>query len=398
MSLALGTDGRVPYHLPLRDPDLCPTSRTTPPTTLGEDDVTTPGASGEPLLQVQNLSTAFRTSRGILRAVDNVSFTLDKGETLGIVGESGSGKSVLVRSIMNILPRTAIIPPQTKVILEGKDTRRLTKAEAKHFWGTQIAMVFQDPMTSLNPVKKIGTQITDPLRFHLGMSKDAARARAIELLDLVRIPEPARRLAQYPHELSGGMRQRVIIAIALSCNPKLLVADEPTTALDVTVQKQILDLLENLQAELQMAMILITHDLGVVAGRADRIAVMYAGKMVETADTNSLFKAMRHPYAEALLNSIPKLENPSHTRLDAISGRPPDMVKPPVGCRFAPRCRYAQQRCIEELPELVPADEPGHRFACFFPVGTAEGEAALARNLASGKTATGLDLHAQAVS
>ncbi len=360
--------------------------------------MTTPGASGEPLLQVQNLSTAFRTSRGILRAVDNVSFTLDKGETLGIVGESGSGKSVLVRSIMNILPRTAIIPPQTKVILEGKDTRRLTKAEAKHFWGTQIAMVFQDPMTSLNPVKKIGTQITDPLRFHLGMSKDAARARAIELLDLVRIPEPARRLAQYPHELSGGMRQRVIIAIALSCNPKLLVADEPTTALDVTVQKQILDLLENLQAELQMAMILITHDLGVVAGRADRIAVMYAGKMVETADTNSLFKAMRHPYAEALLNSIPKLENPSHTRLDAISGRPPDMVKPPVGCRFAPRCRYAQQRCIEELPELVPADEPGHRFACFFPVGTAEGEAALARNLASGKTATGLDLHAQAVS
>ena len=194
------------------------------------------------------------------------------------------------------------------------------------------------------------------------------------------------------------MRQRVIIAIALSCNPKLLVADEPTTALDVTVQKQILDLLENLQAELQMAMILITHDLGVVAGRADRIAVMYAGKMVETADTNSLFKAMRHPYAEALLNSIPKLENPSHTRLDAISGRPPDMVKPPVGCRFAPRCRYAQARCVEELPELTPAAEPGHRFACFFPVGTPEGEAALAQNLATGKTATGLDLHAQAVS
>ena len=222
--------------------------------------MSTPGASGMPLLQVENLSTAFRTSRGILRAVDEVSFTLEKGETLGIVGESGSGKSVLVRSIMNILPRTALIPPQTKVILEGKDTRLLSRAEAKHFWGTQIAMVFQDPMTSLNPVKKIGTQITDPLRFHLGMSKSAARARAIELLDLVRIPEPARRLNQYPHELSGGMRQRVIIAIALSCNPKLLVADEPTTALDVTVQKQILDLLENLQRDLNMAMILITHD------------------------------------------------------------------------------------------------------------------------------------------
>ncbi len=358
----------------------------------------TPGAAGTPLLQVENLSTAFRTNRGILRAVDNVSFTLEPGETLGIVGESGSGKSVLVRSIMNILPRTAIIPPQTKVILEGKDTRRLTKAESKHFWGTQIAMVFQDPMTSLNPVKKIGTQITDPLRFHLGMSKDAAKARAIELLDLVRIPEPARRLAQYPHELSGGMRQRVIIAIALSCNPKLLVADEPTTALDVTVQKQILDLLAGLQRELHMAMILITHDLGVVAGRADRIAVMYAGKMVETADTKSLFRAMRHPYAEALLNSIPKLENPSHTRLEAISGRPPDMVKPPAGCRFAPRCRYAQARCVDEQPELISAAEPGHRFACFFPVGTPEGEAALAANLASGKTATGLDLHAQAVS
>jgi peptide/nickel transport system ATP-binding protein len=350
------------------------------------------------LLQVEHLSTAFRTSRGILRAVDDVSFSLDKGETLGIVGESGSGKSVLVRSIMNILPRTAIIPPQTKVILEGKDTRRLSKAEAKHFWGTQIAMVFQDPMTSLNPVKKIGTQITDPLRFHLDMSKDAARARAIELLDLVRIPEPARRLNQYPHELSGGMRQRVIIAIALSCSPKLLVADEPTTALDVTVQKQILDLLENLQRDLQMAMILITHDLGVVAGRADRIAVMYAGRMVETADTQSLFRNMRHPYAEALLNSIPRLENPSHTRLDAISGRPPDMVRPPVGCRFAPRCRYAQETCVAELPELTASNDPGHRFACFFPVGTPEGERALAANLAAGQTATGLDLHAQAVS
>ena len=355
-------------------------------------------AAATPLLQVDNLSTAFRTSRGILRAVDNVSFTLAKGETLGIVGESGSGKSVLVRSIMNILPRTAIIPPQSKVILNGKDTRKLTKAEAKHFWGTQIAMVFQDPMTSLNPVKKIGTQIGDPLRYHLGLSRDAARARSIELLEMVRIPEPARRLTQYPHELSGGMRQRVIIAIALSCNPKLLIADEPTTALDVTVQKQILDLLATLQADLEMAMILITHDLGVVAGRADRIGVMYAGRMVETADTQSLFRSMRHPYAEALLHSIPRLENPSHTRLDAISGRPPDMVKPPPGCRFAPRCRYAQDRCVAELPELVADADPRHRYACFFPVGTPQGQAALAANLETGHTATGLDLHAQAVS
>jgi peptide/nickel transport system ATP-binding protein len=360
--------------------------------------VSTSAATGGPLLQVEHLSTAFRTTRGVLRAVDDVSFTLERGETLGIVGESGSGKSVLVRTIMNILPRTAIVPPETKVVLDGADTRRLSKDEARHFWGTKMAMVFQDPMTSLNPVKKIGTQLTDPLRFHLGLSKDAARARALELLELVRIPEPGRRLDQYPHELSGGMRQRVVIAIALSCNPTLLVADEPTTALDVTVQKQILDLLEGLQAELHMAMILITHDLGVVAGRADRIAVMYAGRIVETAATTSLFSAMRHPYAEALLNSIPRVEHASHTRLDAITGRPPDMVNPPAGCRFAPRCRYAQARCTEEQPVLADGDLPGHAYACFYPVGTPAGEAALAANLAAGHTESGLDLTAGAVS
>jgi peptide/nickel transport system ATP-binding protein len=352
--------------------------------------------SGAPLLQVENLATSFSTSRGLLRAVDGVSFTLDRGETLGIVGESGSGKSVLVRSIMNILPRSATI--EGTVLFEGKDVRSLPKNERQHFWGTQIAMVFQDPMTSLNPVKKIGKQITDPLRYHLNLNKDAARTRAIELLDQVGIPEPARRLHQYPHELSGGMRQRVGIAIALSCKPKLLIADEPTTALDVTVQKQILDLLQTLQNDMHMAMILITHDLGVVAGRAKRISVMYGARTAETADTRTLFASMRHPYTEALLSSIPRIENPSHTRLSAIAGRPPDMVAPPPGCRFAPRCRYAQDKCLVDAPPLFPASEPGHRFACFYPVGTAEGAKALASNQAAGITAAGLDLHAEAVS
>ena len=349
-----------------------------------------------PLLEVRDLRTQFRTSRGLLRAVDGVSFTLNRGETLGIVGESGSGKSVLVRTIMNLLPRTAMI--EGSVLYEGRDVRSLPRNERKHFWGTQMAMVFQDPMTSLNPVKKIGTQLTDPLRYHLNLSRDAARKRALELLELLRIPEAARRLQQYPHELSGGMRQRVMIAIALSCNPKLLIADEPTTALDVTVQKQILDLLGNLQRELEMAMILITHDLGVVAGRANRINVMYAGQVVETADTITLFNSMRHPYTEALLNSIPRIEHPSHTRLEAIAGRPPDMTRPPQGCRFAPRCRYAQPECIDNPPQLEQGANPNHQYRCFFPVGTAANEQAASINLRAGRTAAGLDLQAEAVS
>jgi peptide/nickel transport system ATP-binding protein len=335
-----------------------------------------------PLLAVEHLATSFRTSRGLLRAVDGVSFSLARGETMGIVGESGSGKSVLVRSIMNLLPRSATV--EGRVVFEGRDVRSLPVSERKHFWGPQMAMVFQDPMTSLNPVKKIGRQITDPLRYHLKLPAGLARLRALELLDLVRIPEAERRLGQYPHELSGGMRQRVVVAIALSCNPKLLIADEPTTALDVTVQKQILDLLASLQKDLDMAMILITHDLGVVAGRAARIAVMYAGQIVEESDTRALFAQMRHPYTEALLASIPRIEYESHTRLDAIWGRPPDMVHPPAGCRFAPRCRYVQPRCVDEQPPLVSASYSEHRFACFFPAGTPEGEQARATNLAAG--------------
>ena len=354
----------------------------------------------QPLLVVDNLRTYFETPRGLLRAVDGVSFDLAKGDTIGVVGESGSGKSVMVRSIMNILTRNAVIPEGSKVIFDGRDTRKLPRAEAKHFWGTQMAMVFQDPMTSLNPVKKVGVQITESIRYHLSAGRGEARARALELLRQVGIPEPERRLSQYPHELSGGMRQRVTIAIALACSPKLLIADEPTTALDVTVQKQILDLLGSLQEELGMAMILITHDLGVVAGRTHRIAVMYGGRVVETADTTTLFTKMRHPYTEALMLSIPRIENESHTRLLAISGRPPDLVSPPKGCNFAPRCRYAQAKCLEEEPVLRarPGEVADHEFACHFPVGTPEGDAALSENLRTGATPAGLDLTAAAVS
>jgi len=341
------------------------------------------------MLQVEHLSTTFNTPRGALKAVDDVSFTLSPGETLGVVGESGSGKSVLARTIMNIVGSRAQVSPETKVIFNGSDTRRLSIAESRHFWGREMAMVFQDPMTSLNPVRPVGNQIIEPIRYHLGLDKRAARARAIELLDRVGIPEAARRLDAYPHQLSGGMRQRVTIAIALSCNPKLLIADEPTTALDVTVQKQILDLLADVQREYGMSMIMITHDLGVVANFVDRVAVMYAGRMVERSDTIGLFEEMKHPYTEALLRSIPRIEYPSHTVLEAISGRPPDMVNPPPGCRFSLRCRYAQPECTVNDPPLVAANDD-HDYACFFPVDSERGAQALARNLEAGRNAAGL--------
>jgi peptide/nickel transport system ATP-binding protein len=339
-------------------------------------------ATGRHLLEVSHLSTSFATSRGMLRAVDDVSLTLDRGETLGVVGESGSGKSVLVRTIMNILGSNATVSEETKVIFDGRDTRALTRGEARHFWGREIAMVFQDPMTSLNPVRRISKQIIEPIRYHLGLDQKAAKARAVELLERVGIPEPRRRLDSYPHELSGGMRQRVTIAIAISCEPKLLVADEPTTALDVTVQKQILDLLASLQSELGMSMIMITHDLGVVAAYADRIAVMYAGRMIEQADAISLFESTRHPYTEALLQSIPRIEDPSHTPLRVTAGRPPNPLSLPPGCRFSPRCRYAQPRCSHEEPTLSPAS-PTHEYACFFPVGSTEALAVLGAGAAA---------------
>jgi oligopeptide/dipeptide ABC transporter ATP-binding protein len=255
-------------------------------------------------------------------------------------------------------------------MFDGKDLLTLPQREMRDIWGEEIAMVFQDPMTSLNPVVKIGRQITEGLEHHLDMSRHDAREAALALLTSVGIPEPMRRLSQYPHELSGGMRQRVTIAIALACGPRLLMADEPTTALDVTVQAQILDLLQKQQRERYMAMVLVTHDLGVVAGRADEILVMYAGQLVERAPTRSLFGNVKMPYTEALLRSIPRIDDLPHRRLQAIAGRPPSPIDPPSGCRFAARCPYVRDKCRAEAPPLFEAAEPGHQYRCWFPVET----------------------------
>ena len=333
-----------------------------------------------PLLDVVDLRTLFRTPRGFVRAVDGVSVTLDRGRTLGIVGESGSGKSVFVRSLMGLLPPTA--DRSGSVRFEGTELSELDERALRRYWGTHMAMVFQDPMTSLNPVRRIEPQITDSLRHNLGVGRAEAHDRALALLESVGIPEPRRRLRDYPHQLSGGMRQRVTIAMALACGPKLLLADEPTTALDVTVQAQILNLLGSQQRERFMGMILVTHDLAVVAGRTDEVAVMYAGQIVEKAPTSVLFGNVRMPYTEGLLQSIPKISEPSHTRLKIIGGRPPDLVDPPAGCRFSPRCPYAQPVCHTDPPPLTPAETPEHVFRCWFPVGTEAGRDALARNLA----------------
>ena len=321
------------------------------------------------LLQVTDLHTAFRTERGLVRSVDGVSFTLERGRSLGIVGESGSGKTVLSRSIMGLLPKRNT-ERSGSVRFEGQELVDLSLKERRHIWGREMAMIFQDPMTSLNPVMRIGKQIGEGLRLHLGLTRSAARATALSLLQDVRIPEPHKRLDQYAFELSGGMRQRVMIALAMSCGPTLLLADEPTTALDVTVQAQILELIGVQRRERNMAVILVTHDLGVVAGHTDDIAVMYGGKLVEKAPTRTLFAAMKMPYTAALLKSIPRLEDPSHQRLNVIAGRPPDLVNPPRGCRFAPRCTIAQPRCHEEEPPLVTAEHPDHQYACWYPVGS----------------------------
>jgi peptide/nickel transport system ATP-binding protein len=320
------------------------------------------------LLSVKNLTIRLNSATGLVHAVEDVSFRLGEGETLGIVGESGSGKSVMARSLMSLLPRRATAMRQGSIRLSAREIASLPERELQKLRGPAMAMIFQDPMTALNPVLRLSVQLSEPLQQHLGMNGQQARVRAIELLEAVGIPDASNRIDQYPHQLSGGMRQRVVIAIALSCNPSLLIADEPTTALDVTVQKQILDLLSNLQHERRMGMLLITHDLGVVASRADHIAVMYAGRLVEIAPARTLFKSMQHPYTEALFNSIPRISDPSHTRLQAIPGRPPQLIKPAPGCAFAPRCPYAQQRCHRETPPMINADDAAHWHACFYPV------------------------------
>jgi oligopeptide/dipeptide ABC transporter ATP-binding protein len=319
----------------------------------------------------------------MVRAVDGVSFTLERGRTLGIVGESGSGKTVLSRSIMGLLPKKGVVR-RGSIRFEGVEIGDASPKQMRKYWGAHMAMVFQDPMTSLNPVMKVGHQITESIHTHLDVSRSFANELAVSLLESVRVPDPARRMQEYPHQLSGGLRQRICIAVALAAGPQLLLADEPTTALDVTVQAQVLDLLELQQRERFMGLVLVTHDLGVVAGRADEVLVMYAGQVVEKAPTNTLFADMKMPYTEALLRSIPKIAEPSHTRLAAIPGRPPDLVDPPPGCRFAARCAYVQDRCREELPPLRPGTAAGHAFRCWFPVGTPEGRAALERNQAAG--------------
>ncbi len=334
------------------------------------------------LLEVDDLHTTFATSRGSLRAVNGVSLTLVRGETVGVVGESGSGKTVLSRSIMGLVPREGVTRTGSVKFL-GHEILNAPDKDLRQLWGSQIAMVFQDPMTSLNPVMRIGKQIAEPLRLHTDMDGKEATAQALSLLTQVGIPSPEERLRAYPGQLSGGMRQRVMIAIALACAPRLLLADEPTTGLDVTVQAQILDLLASLQKDRNMAMILVTHDLGVVATRTDKIIVMYAGNVVEQAPTTTLFSSMAMPYTEALLGSTPRIANPSHTRLAAIDGRPPDLVNVPPGCPFAPRCKYAKDLCHQARPPLVAAAEPEHLFACWFPLGGRTGPRPPAASIAT---------------
>ena len=334
------------------------------------------GDISEPLLQVNNLYTQFDTPRGLARAVDGVSFSLERGKTLGIVGESGSGKSVLSRTIIDILAKDGSVLYDGEVIFEGRDLRALPEREMREIRGREIAMIFQDPMSSLNPVKKIGKQITEVLTKRMGMSSRSAKVRAAELINSVGIPDAEQQLRRYPMHLSGGMRQRVAIAIAIACEPKLLIADEPTTALDVTIQAQILDLLKEQQTKQNMSVILITHNLGIVSGYTDEVAVMYAGKIVEKCATDELISDPLMPYTEALMNSAPSLADAPHTRLKAISGLPPSLLDLPGGCSFHSRCLYREDKCVNSAPELTPRNNADHEFACWYPLDRSEFEGA----------------------
>jgi oligopeptide transport system ATP-binding protein len=320
------------------------------------------------LLSVRDLIVRFRTHDGAVHAVNGVSFDLEEGETLGMVGESGCGKSVTNLAMMRLLPQPAGRIEGGQVLFDDIDLTKLSEAEMRDLRGREIAMIFQDPMTSLNPVLTIEEQLVETIRAHKVVTSADARTRAIELLGMVGIAEPARRLRSYPHQFSGGMRQRVMIAIALSTNPDLLIADEPTTALDVTIQAQILDLMRGLSQEFQSAVILITHDMGVVAGMAERVAVMYAGYVVEAGKIEDIFYRARHPYTHMLLQSIPRLDRARDAPLKPIPGQPPDLLFLPPGCPFAPRCPNVQDICRQKMPPLDPAGEPGHLAACWNPV------------------------------
>jgi peptide/nickel transport system ATP-binding protein len=322
------------------------------------------------LLEISDLRTEIRLKQGVVHAVDGVSLHLDPGETLGIVGESGCGKTMTALSIMKLLPPGGSVVGGS-IKLNDQVISGLPDHAMRRIRGNEIGMIFQDPLTSLNPTMTVGKQIAEAVKLHRGASTAQAMDRAAEVLSLVGLPRPRERIGEYPHQFSGGMRQRVMIAMALACEPKLLIADEPTTALDVTIQKQILELIDDLRQRLGMAVILVTHDLGVIAGRADRVAVMYAGKIAETTDTGTLFANPRHPYTEALFHALPDKAAETKERLYSIPGLPPDLMHPPAGCRFAPRCRYATDRCRAEEP-LLSGEVPGHRFACFYPVGETE--------------------------
>ncbi|MYA89678.1 MAG: ABC transporter ATP-binding protein [Boseongicola sp. SB0662_bin_57] len=326
-------------------------------------------AGSTPLLEVVGLHTHFKTPRGVARAVDGISFRLERGRMLGIVGESGSGKSVLSRTIIDILPHDGSVIYQGRVLFEGRDLRTLSKRKMRDVRGRDIAMVFQDPMSSLNPVMKIGRQITEVLEKRRRLSSADARNQAARLVASVGIPDPEQQLNRYPMHLSGGMRQRVAIAIALAGEPKLLIADEPTTALDVSVQAQIMSLLRRIQKERNMAVIFISHNLGIIAGYADDVAVMYAGQIVECCETQELLNNMRMPYTEVLKDSAPELSARPHSRLAAIPGLPPNLLDVPPGCRFHERCRYARHKCKTEMPTLSAGDsDDGHLYACWYPL------------------------------
>jgi peptide/nickel transport system ATP-binding protein len=336
-----------------------------------------------PVLEIEDLSTHIQLTRSVVQAVGNVDLRIEPGETLGLVGESGCGKSMTGLSIMGLLPPGGSIVGGS-IKLDGRELTTLRDADMRKIRGNEIAMVFQDPLTSLDPTKTLGYQVAEPVRLHRGASRKEALDRAAEVLGLVGLPRPKERLSDYPHQLSGGLRQRVMIAMALSCEPKLLIADEPTTALDVTIQAQILALLDDLKSRLGMAMLLITHDMGVIAGHADRVNVMYAGRLVEETDTTVLFEHMHHPYTQALLASIPRLDQDSAKRLANIPGIPPDLSSPPAGCRFAARCSRADDKCRTDEPPLA-GQSLAHRFACWHPV-----DGPLSLKVAEGPEAAGM--------
>jgi len=316
------------------------------------------------LLEVKNLSTNFYTVEGVVKAVDNVSYDLEEGETLGLVGESGCGKSVSALSVMRLIPWPPGKIESGEVLFQGENLLSMDNSEMRSIRGNKIAMVFQEPMTSLNPVLTVGRQLTETLELHMKMSTDDANKRAIELIELVGISDADRRLSQYPHQFSGGMRQRIMIAMALSCNPKLLIADEPTTALDVTIQAQILELMKKLCTDFGTALIVITHNLGVVARYADRVNVMYAGKIIERGTARDIYGNPKHPYTLGLLKSVPRLDEPRRQKLDPIEGQPPDLIALPEGCSFRDRCRFQVDQCSTEIP-LLQEVESGHTSACF---------------------------------